>query len=640
MIRKIAAFAVFIFSSALIADAQVTPTIIARSQGSDASRKLVGVANKTHMYTDSWYLNASAMPEYGQTFRANELAKCLFGDDLNCNTIKIQGSNVADRDPKAWLADYFYLAPDFDGTISFTPRIKNFLVDLDVYVGLDSWAEGLYFRAHGPLAWSNWNLNFCESCDVETTNSFRPGYFTPDTLQNNQLLQSFGEYGAGDSPLNTSGTAGQPELGVAFNGLKFAKITPCSRSRTGFADLRLELGYDMLRSERGHFGLNVQVAAPTGGKRRAEFAFDSVIGNGNHWEAGGGLTAHYIFWKCQDEDKHWGFYVDANITHVISAKEQRTFDLCARPNSRYMLAEKLGTPVTFLLADTDVDDAAGAVAPIAQFQGEYTPVANLTSLNVNVSIGFQADIAAMLNFTSNHWSFDLGYNFWARSCEKISKPQPCDDQCCPNLCADENTWALKGDAAVFGYVRAPGSGDTSTNTPIALSATQCGATIHNGTNTSVESTTGTCLGTNTLQNCGVDNPAFAFIQGENAGVGDRVNLQHTAGTTTDGDAIKTSLQPKFINCCDINFQETKGLSNKVFAHIGHTWDVECWNPYVGVGASAEWGKTEGCPKDCAPTIDCDTPCDNNSCATTCCSPCINCAVSQWAVWIKGGVTFN
>ena len=46
------------------------------------------------------------------------------------NSIIIQGTQVSDRDPKAWLADYFYLPPDYDGSFNVHPASEVFLLIL------------------------------------------------------------------------------------------------------------------------------------------------------------------------------------------------------------------------------------------------------------------------------------------------------------------------------------------------------------------------------------------------------------------------------------------------------------------------------------------------------------------------------
>ncbi len=631
MKQKITSLAFLLsFISMQAATIEVTPTIVARSQGRDASRKLVGVTEKVHLYDHGWYMNVSAMPEFTQSFKEDRISRLLFGDDLVGCRILLQGSAVADRDAKAWLADHFFLAPDYNGYFSVEPVVQNFLVDFDLYLGLDDWVEGMYARAHGPIAWSKWDLQFKEQCDVDTTMSFRPGYFSPETIPNDELLSNFSEYACGETPLNRSGSSLLPDSGVAFQGLQYAKIKPCSQSRTGFAELRMELGWNFLQAEDYHIGINAQVAAPTGPKREAKYAFDSVIGNGNHWEAGGGITGHYVFWRSCDEDKHGGFYFDGSVTHVNTTKEERTFDLRGRPVSRYMLAQKMGNDVNYLTAGDD------DVQPAAQFKGVFTPVANLTTVNLGVNSKVQIDLAAMFNFTSENMTFDVGYNFWMRTAEEFSNPLP-QEQCCPNLCADVDTWALKGDAAVYGYANVViTTVPFTTGDAIPLSATQCGSTINKGTNDGFE---GTCEGTSIYQNCGVDNAQAASATSD-AGTIDLVISpdQATGSTAPEGAIIKTSLDPQFINCCDINFQRTKGLSHKVFAQFGYNWDLTGWNPYIGFGASAEFGRNESCSA-CPVSLDCDTAC-SNSCAISECSDSLDSALSQWAVWVKGGVSFD
>lgn len=677
MIYKTLLLTAFLCISSLFGESGVTPTFVARSQSSDASRKLVGVVDKVHLMDAGFYANFSAMPEYTKSMNGKKIAQALFGCDLvgDCNKILVQGSSVANRNEKAWLADYFYLAPDYDSYFTVDPVIQNFLVDLDLYIGLDQVVEGMYARFYGPVTYTEWKLNFSQpACgDVVTTGSYSPGYFnaTPSTpgdddgsftgMPNNQLLRNAGEFFAGKSPLNQPSINQDPSLGVEFVGLDSALLESCGRSNTGFAELRGELGWNFYQTEKSHIGINFQIAAPTGSKRVATFAFDSVVGNGNHWELGGGVTAHYEFWRSQTEDKHAGIYLDANITHLNKAKEERTFDLCGKNNSRYMLAMKMGRPTTFADYDSNPTlpvgnpnptlltvspDAASAatlpngagVNPQATFAGVFMPVANLTTMNVNVSVGVQADIAAMFNYTSNAWSLDLGYNLYARSAEKISLRDTSAKQCCPNLCADYNVWALKGDARVYGFMAADGSGSPviSGASPIPLSATQSDATIHGGTNATATYNATTCPGTPAYQNCGVDNAQFAYGAGQ--ALVSEPGLAYATSTQ-----VKTSYQPVFINCCDINFQETTGISNKVFGHLSYTWGQSQYKPYLGVGGFGEFGMNKtGC---CEAEVDeCAEeavyPCDASDCCDVKCSSSLRSTLSQWGIWVKGGIEFN
>ncbi len=604
----------------------VTPTLVYRSQGFHGDRQRnVGEVNHINLYDmDSWYGTLDMAVGYMRSFKPTRIAHCLFGDDLICddnckNTIKVQGSEVTTRDAKAWLADYLYLNCEFDGSFRVDPIIQNVMVDIDFYLGLDEWVNGMYFRIYGPINWTKWEPRLCvTNPDPVLTSSCSTGYFTPSGDQ--VLLDSLADYFNGEAPATIDG--------VTFQGLKFAKMPNCDETRTGFADLRAELGWNFIQDENYSLGIGMHVAAPTGNRRKAEFVMDPTVGNGNHWELGGTVHGHYVFWRSEDEEKHFGFYVDAVLTHLFKTNEQRTFDLKDKDNSRYMLATKFTKNVTRIAGSSDSfggrttpgDATAGSTAADAQFDNVYAPVANLTTTDVKVDIGVQADIVAMFNFTSHGFSWDVGYNFWGRSCENIDCLVECDP-CNPDsifLIANKDTWALKGDARMFGFA-AVISAPLLADGPQALSATQSGADIHKGTNAGFVDATLTDV---QKQNGGVDKSQFAI-----AGV---ARIIHTplaqGGFNINENQIKTSIQPIFIKKTDVALQETRGLSHKVFTHLSYSWDRDNWTPYLGVGGSAEFGSNESCS---------DSDCDTNVCDN-----CLKCSLSQWAVWLKGGISFN
>jgi len=607
----------------LHAHSSVSPTLAFRSQGFHGDRQRnVGEVGKIYLSDtqDEWYRTADIAVGYMRSFHTKEIARCLFGDDLICNdncnnTIKVQGSGIASRDAKAWLADYLYLSCDYDGSFRVDPRIQNVVVDLDFYLGLDEWAEGLYFRVYGPINWTKWDARFCSTDPATvTTTSCSTGYFTPTGSE--VYLSSLASYFAGNSPA--------PVDDITFKGLKFAKMPSCDESKVGFAELRAELGWNFFQDDDYHLGAGLHVAAPTGNKRKAEFVMFPVVGNGNHWELGGTLHGHYMFWRSDDEERHVGFYLDAVFTHLFRAREQRTFDLCGKPNSRYMLASKFTRTITNgtagLSGVVNNGIAGTETTPFAEFNNVYAPVANLTTIDAKVDIGIQADVTAMFNFTRKQFSWDLGYNFWGRTCEKIECPRPCDSCSGDSIFnyENENTWGLKGDARMFGF-----RGDTDAVVP--LSATQSNATIHAGTNVGTVDTTLTDV---SLQNGGVDNSLFAITS--NA---PDVLVIHTptseGGLNVNSNQIKSSFQPVFLSSADVNLQKTKGLSHTVFTHLSYNWDRE-WNPFLGIGGSAEFGKTS-CG-DCSNSSTC--------CTTSSCDSCSYCSLSQWAIWVKGGVVFD
>lgn len=619
----------------------VSPTFVARSQARYKMREDVGVVDHTNLSSqDSWYGTFAVIPGYMQTFRSGNIAHTLFGNSLrgsngseSCDSdcgsaILIQGSqfNNGTRTAGAWLADNFYLPSTFSGSFNVKPSVKDFFIDFDFYSGLDEWFCGGYFRVYAPFVHTRWNLAFCEADHtITSTVGYTQGYFDSVEVPSANLLQSFSEYAAGGTPALTAATSVKPQ------GLKFAKITKCKQTKNGLGDLRAELGWNFWQSDCYHLGLNIQAAAPTGTKRRAEFLFDAVVGNGHHWELGGGITGHYTFWSDESESRHFGVYLDANFTHLFKATEQRTFDLKGKPNSRYMLAAQLGAN-TQNLNGSNVVGGANPTLSKAQFTGVYTPVANLTTFDIKVSTGVQADVVAWFNYTSCNWSWDFGYNFYGRSKEKFAcETSSCDTSCnnTTNICdeSQKNVWVLKGDAREFGFT------SDANHTPVRLAASENSATICSGVNSKYDTTEP--MDPIYRGNVAVDNAQFAF------GLSPLVELDINA---TQAFSVLTSIQPVYVKCEDVDFARTRSITNSVFTHVSYTWDCDCWTPYLGVGGFAEFGSNSSCNDSCntddgcgaLPTVVTTSACDNN-CGD---SNSVNTSLSRWGVWLKGGVSFN
>jgi hypothetical protein len=628
MFKKIFSLSLLLsFCAAFAADEPskaVTPKFTIRSQGTDAARRMMGSVGHVMLYDmEKWYGTLSFTPEYTRAFDRDDIAKCLFGDSLDCKKLKIQGSRVEGRDDDALLADYFYLPTDFSSEVSFKPLIQNFLVDINFFLGLDEWVQGLYFFAQFPITYTKWDLNCCESVKATGTLSYNEGYFSTAEIARENLLTNFTSYARGNAP-GAATDADNTGITTTFKGLTCAKICCGSAdTKTTVSEFRFALGYNFLLDEDYHLGLNFQVVAPTGNNPKADFLFAAQNGNDNHWEVGGALNASFILWRSEDEEKHFGFYFDANLTHMFKNDQKRCFDLCGKPLSRYMLAEKM-QPFADVATASQIENGAGTTDATYQFNNEFAPVANITALNVDVSVGINADIVAMFNYTSNDWSWDIGYNFWGRSCEKIRLDCECTG-------FEENTWALKGDAHVYGYRE-------TINTALPLSATQSKATINGGTNFGTAGVVaGSATETADKLNPNVDSPELAVGKAS----GDNLVYEKgaAAGATTN---INSSFPAVLIKQSDINFARTKGISHKVFSHLSYNWfDREDWIPYVGVGFEAEFASNSSdCNDDCS---SCDSSCDT-SCDTSCGNSktngdCIKCGLNQWGILVKAGVSF-
>ena len=574
---------------------QVATSFSTRSISRNAARDLAGWANYINKDSSpkTVYGALSVTPEYQHTFNGHSITKALFGGNLiNANDtpyLKISGSQVPNRGPQDLLADYFYLPTDFQSIVQFKPVIDNLIIDFGFYLGLDAWAKGVYFWLHAPFAHTRWDLNISECIINAGLNNSIQGYYTPNAIPRNLLLDSFTNYVNGITVPDISN--------VMFEELKFAKMSEDRLVRSRVAELRTGFGWNFYAEHDYHGGFNVQLAAPTGLRPKGEYLFEPLVGNGHFWELGFGASGHYTFWRNQEETAHCLFYADLNVTHLFRTRQARVFDLKNGGTlSRYMLAMTMNSPAVNLQGTTGV--------PAAQFNNNFIPVANITKLNVDVSIAVQADIVLMLNATVKDFSIDFGYNYWGRSSEEITLRAV--------ESFTEQTYALKGDAHVFGYL--PGT-TTATTPAVPLSATEDSATIHTGTNFSAP---------NPATNPNIDFPQAALNNPAAPGIPQNLVYAQSLPAAPI-NFINTSVPPLFMTMNDLNIDgsETRGSSSKLFAHVSYTWnDKTEWQPYVGFGAEVEWGhhSSPGC-----------SPCDSNK---------PQCSTSQWGVWIKTGATFN
>jgi hypothetical protein len=321
--------------------------------------------------------------------------------------------------------------------------------------------------------------------------------------------------------------------------LSCSRICPCPQTESGLADLHLTIGYNYVQP-RYFAGAYGRVIAPTGNRPTGEMLFEPILGNGHHWELGGGATGQVVLWKQETDDKELSFVVDGSITHLFASSQVRVFDLKNKPWSRFILAKQF--------------DVTGSPT------GLRSQVANLTSCPITTSFAFETDVVAYLSYASETFTYDLGYNFWARSCEKLCRAKcPATKDCCGSCRYTRENWGL---------------GVTTAN------QTESASTIH-----------------------------------------ENITMLGVPADTTN----------RYITTDDISFDttRTKSATHKLFMHLGYSWLEHAHPPFVGLGGEVEFGSVDSCNKltVCAPG------CSNN------CSSCHAVAVSQWGLWLKGGVAF-
>jgi hypothetical protein len=599
---------IFLLSQVCVLSARVIPLVNFRSQGVNAARELVGWQRAINLSSpEQMYGSLTMTAEYTRSLESSDMAKALFQDALYCtckaSTFYVEGSMATKRHSNALMAEQFYLPTDFSSRVSIDPVISNGIVDVNGYWGLDNLLDGLYFRLHVPIVHTRWALNFCEEVIDYGNNDYDPGYFddvfVPDNylspvvhgLERTKMLHQFSDY-------IVDGKAITGVSGITYNGLEYARIGNHALTKNGVAEVTAALGWNFRVNDQRHVGIQLRGAAPTGNRPEGRYLFEPIVGNGKHPELGAGLTCHWRLWQSEDEQRDFGLYFDGNVTHLFRVHQWRTFDLACNPLSRYMLVMRFTDEIDNLVG---LNGRGEYVAPQQQFAQEFTPLANLTTLPVESGVPVQVDMALKLSYAGRHVEIDFGYNLWARSCERLWRKT---DWCSRSM---SNTWGLKGNAYVFGFA--------STATPfvienpgIPLSATQSEATIFAGTNSASSDTT----------NDGIDCPVPAY---------DNTLPTHQplwAYENGEWQHVDTSFPgPELIleSDIDLNGACTRGLSQKLFAHISYRWQEKRWQPFLGIGGEGEWGTCNGfnprsCPRECN-----------------------YCSLSQWGIWLKGGLSF-
>ncbi len=565
-----------------------------RSSAVNAARELAGWQHLIYRPDlDTTNATLAVTPEYNHSFRSHEIKEFLFG----CTPLIFSGSQVAGRSSTDILADYFGLPSDFRSEVTFDPMIVNFMMDFDLHIGLDNVVPGLYCQLHMPIVNSKWDLNMAE-CVVDagaTFTSYPAGYLAATALELTTLTVG------PSAPKNvTTALQGKATFGDMHEPLQFGKVFG-RQTETRVTELWVTLGYNFLLTECYHMGVAICAAAPTGSARTAEFLFEPIIGNDHHWELGGSLTGHVDCWSSSAGDKKLSLFFDAVLTHMFTSRQKRSCDLLNNgQGSRYMLLEQMATPPVGL----HIGLAPNDVAASSQYGGFLVPAINKTTIDMDISIGVQADVVVKLGYMHGGFECDFGYELWARSAEKG----------CINTtnCLNGN-YAIKGDAQLYGFTN-PGE------TPVALAATQSHATINQGQVPTTAPFTSLPAGN--------FNEGFEFA---NINADAIANASNTLGVgltqLTAADAtrlgitqltVRTSNPPVVITTADLDISSAllpRALSNKLFFYLGYHLQREDLSviPYLGGGGFIEWADMD---------------------------PCKNSATNQWGVWLKFGLSYG
>lgn len=547
--------------------------LAARSQSTHAERELVGWQDEINLCADGQsYGSFSLMPIYSNTLYPCQIAEYFFGSSC----LKFSGSRVSDRGDQDILADYFGLPTDYVSTVFFRPSVQNFIGDINLYIGLDMWYPGLYFRAHAPIVNTSSTMQISERTQRPGTAPYPAGYMAHNEIPREDMAVDVMQWMSGAKSVGD------------IEALEFGKIAGC-QTLTGLSEIEMAFGLNFVNSEFYHFGFNARTAIPTGNHSNARFLFEPIIGNGGHWELGLGLTGHTHLWESCNELHAFSMYGDANLTYLFASHQRRSFDFRRNgPSSRYILIEEMGTP---LVAGMQV----GNVPIDVQYHGRLMPAINQTTLDAKIGIPLQIDAVFKIAYNYKCYSWDVGYNLWARMAESLE---------CRQL-FPSNRYAIKGDASVYGFTQGGFSKTPPRLEYVAVNATQQNATMHAGQDVPNATTD--------FANKNADSHAPALLELTDNGEDTQEFTLKNFDNTAD---MNGSQEPELLT--DESIDNLSGLahaalSNTFFTHLSYAWEESCVvTPYLGVGAEL--------------TLDASSRIRRS-------------ALSEWGAWVKGGVSY-
>lgn len=576
-------------------------TFIPRSQGANTARELVGWQKQIFRpFLCQNYATTAFTFEYSRSFESCKIAQRLFCTDC----LTFAGSQVESRvNGKDIVADYFGLATDFKGTLFIKPRIENYILDFNFFFGLDNWSSGAFLRIHAPLVHTSWNLGLddCIVCDNKNkgNTTFPDCYMssetiqttTPDNCASNERKITITQNCQRKTicaPIRQTAASLREALSGNFifgdmdEPWEFGRFNFCSSNKTGFADIDIIYGYNICQSDYGHFAFFGQVVIPTGNRPRALVIFEPILGNGKHWELGGGISTHIsVRNDYYDQGFNAGIYIEGNATYMFKSSQKRALDFTKNGLfSRYILLKEFDSNNNYI--------------------GKLINAINFATRNVDVIIGYKVDASVKFYIQRCGWQFDLGYNVYSREKEKVCLKTdcPCD--------IDERKFGIKGTEGVCcneHEVELDMNIIDPQATKKLLNTTQPDATMF----TVPPAPVAQSIMPDDLFPCSTDeNETCVCLSYLNPPI---VNESIVGQKFIFAN---TTAKPVLVTCKDLDLNsaaQSRLLTHKIFWHIGYKW-IHCYEPHFGIGGEVEF--------------------DDSKC---------NAGLSQWGVWFKASITF-
>lgn len=285
--------------------------------------------------------------------------------------IDIDRSNLIHKVPPfATTGSFTGDAIGLKGTLNLQFEHQAAGVRFDYQQDLHCLLKGLFFKVSSAVVW--------EKTEAELGLSASQTQTVDPASGSTGVIVSIADYFAG----NITQPAGSNQQAA----LQYAKING-SHSKTELADIDVILGWNFYCTHKHHAGLNIGATFPTGSKPKMHELFEPVGGgNRGHWGIGAGFDGKATAWQKEDQKVELAGIV--NWRYLFKGDEKRTLNIAGIPWSQYMLVGTNG-------------------------QKGVQPLANVSTLTVDVTPGNYIDAAVILSYLNGGFTFDIGYNpFW------------------------------------------------------------------------------------------------------------------------------------------------------------------------------------------------------------------------------------
>lgn len=199
-----------------------------------------------------------------------------------------------------------------------------------------------------------------------------------------------------------AGTYTQPTGENVQSALAHARVITGDQKKTGIADVKVSLGYDMVNARDARLHVSGGVIIPTGTRGTGVNMFEPIVGNGRHTGALVGANGGVELWKNSDRGMSLWVSGAAEYTYLFQARETRTAGVFnsstsenrVMPWSHAKLGVEIGEKGTF-------------------------PLANVLTRSMYVTPGSHFDAVAGLTFAWKSFHVNFGYNMFYKQAERV-----------------------------------------------------------------------------------------------------------------------------------------------------------------------------------------------------------------------------